>query len=140
MDEPRSWVLAADTIVHQATTSSSRWMTAMLSRCFSVSRATGRVTTAWCLRWTGPGASATGRRLMRGRTTSRVCFRDLQPKEIARYVATGEGRDKAGSYAVRVRASLIDRVVEAPPMSWVYPSARSSPPYSKPELPDEHRR
>ncbi|HEU4410323.1 MAG TPA: Maf family nucleotide pyrophosphatase [Polyangiaceae bacterium] len=30
-----------------------------------------------------------------------VCFRDLAPDEVAAYVATGEGRDKAGGYAVQ---------------------------------------
>ena len=114
VDEPRSWVLAADTIVHQGDDIfekplDDRDAEQMLQR---LAGDWHRVTTAWCLRWTGPGASATGRRLMRGHTTSRVCFRDLQPKEIARYVATGEGRDKAGSYAVQGEgASLIDRVV-----------------------------
>ena len=37
--------------------------------------------------------------------TTRVTFRALAPDEIARYVTTGEGRDKAGSYAVQGRAA-----------------------------------
>ena len=32
---------------------------------------------------------------------SRVTFRDLTPDEVARYVATGEGADKAGGYAIQ---------------------------------------
>jgi septum formation protein len=37
-----------------------------------------------------------------------VTFRDLSNEEVARYVATGEGRDKAGSYAAQgVGAGLI---------------------------------
>jgi len=32
---------------------------------------------------------------------SRVTFRDLTSDEIARYVATGEGADKAGGYAIQ---------------------------------------
>ncbi len=40
--------------------------------------------------------------------TTRVTFRDLDDDEIARYVSTGEGRDKAGSYAAQgVGAGLI---------------------------------
>ena len=37
-----------------------------------------------------------------------MTFRALDPDEVARYVATGEGRDKAGSYAAQgVGAGLI---------------------------------
>lgn len=43
-----------------------------------------------------------------GSERTRVTFRDLDDAEIARYVATGEGRDKAGSYAAQgVGAGLI---------------------------------
>lgn len=114
VNEAQCWVLAADTIVHQGDDIfekplDDRDAERMLSR---LAGDWHRVTTAWCLRWSGPGPSTTGRRIMRGHTTSRVCFRELEPKEIARYVATGEGRDKAGSYAVQGEgASLINRVV-----------------------------
>jgi septum formation protein len=36
-----------------------------------------------------------------GKEVTRVRFRELTDPEIARYVASGEGRDKAGSYAVQ---------------------------------------
>jgi septum formation protein len=36
-----------------------------------------------------------------GKELTRVRFRDLTDGDIARYVASGEGRDKAGSYAVQ---------------------------------------
>jgi len=40
-----------------------------------------------------------------------VTFRELDDGEIARYVATGEGRDKAGSYAAQgIGAGLIRSV------------------------------
>jgi septum formation protein len=40
-----------------------------------------------------------------------VTFRRLSSEEIARYVATGEGRDKAGSYAAQgIGAGLIRRI------------------------------
>lgn len=43
-----------------------------------------------------------------GSERTRVTFRALSPQEIAAYVATGEGRDKAGSYAAQgVGAGLI---------------------------------
>ena len=114
VDRLGSWVLAADTIVHQGgdifeKPASDADATRMLER---LAGDWHRVTTAWCLRWSGPGRSSSGRQAFSGHTTSRVRFRDLQPKEIARYVATGEGRDKAGSYAVQGDgASLIARVV-----------------------------
>jgi septum formation protein len=36
-----------------------------------------------------------------GKESTRVLFRDLSSEDINRYVASGEGRDKAGSYAVQ---------------------------------------
>lgn len=38
---------------------------------------------------------------LNGSERTRVLFRQLSDKEIRRYVASGEGRDKAGSYAVQ---------------------------------------
>jgi septum formation protein len=52
-----------------------------------------------------------GGRTRAGRERTDVTFRSLDPEEIARYVATGEGRDKAGSYAAQgVGAGLIRRI------------------------------
>jgi septum formation protein len=43
--------------------------------------------------------------------TTRVTFRTISQDEIARYVATGEGQDKAGSYAVQGRgAAFVSRI------------------------------
>lgn len=43
--------------------------------------------------------------------TTRVVFRALDAAEIEAYVATGEGRDKAGSYAVQgLAASFVSRI------------------------------
>jgi len=48
---------------------------------------------------------------MSGSERTRVTFRDLDDAEIERYVATGEGRDKAGSYAAQgIGAGLIRSV------------------------------
>jgi septum formation protein len=44
--------------------------------------------------------------------TTRVHFRTLETDEIARYVATGEGLDKAGSYAVQGIGSFAVRRIE----------------------------
>lgn len=40
---------------------------------------------------------------------SRVCFRELSPKECAAYAATGEPLDKAGAYGIQGRAAAFVR-------------------------------
>lgn len=46
-----------------------------------------------------------------GAERTQVTFRSLSPEQIAGYIATGEGRDKAGSYAAQgVGAGLIRRI------------------------------
>ena len=107
---PGHWALAADTVVHvdgvlyekpTDDADAARILGALSGRWH-------RVTTAWCLRWGGPDA----RRPLQGHVTSRVRFRALSPAEIATYVASGEGRDKAGSYGIQEKGViLIDRVV-----------------------------
>ena len=52
-----------------------------------------------------------GGRTRSGAERTRVTFRELTPAQVERYVATGEGRDKAGSYAAQgVGAGLIRRI------------------------------
>ncbi|HET6347451.1 MAG TPA: Maf family protein [Candidatus Krumholzibacteria bacterium] len=52
-----------------------------------------------------------GGRTRAGAERTLVTFRSLSPDDIARYVATGEGRDKAGSYAAQgIGAGLIRRI------------------------------
>lgn len=64
---------------------------------------THHVLTAVALRW--------DERIVAEISDSAVTFRDLEPDEIARYVATGEPLDKAGAYAVQGRAaSFVSRV------------------------------
>lgn len=59
---------------------------------------------------TGVAVTRDDRHLAGGERTD-VTFRDLTDDEIAHYVATGEGRDKAGSYAAQgVGAGLIRRI------------------------------
>jgi septum formation protein len=97
-------VLAADTIVHLGdrvfgkpadSDDAARTLAALAGRAHSV-------TTAWCLR--GPSSDS-------GSTTSTVYFRSLGPAEIAAYVATGEGADKAGGYGIQgLGAALVAHV------------------------------
>ena len=110
-----SWVLAADTIVHRGkqifekplSDAHAEQMLAELSGQWH------QVTSAWCLRWSGPAASPVSpKRIFRGHRTSRVQFRRLSAVEVRRYVETGEGKDKAGAYAIQGDGSaLISRVV-----------------------------
>ncbi len=90
-----AWVLAADTVVHidddifgkpEDDTDAARILGRLSGRWHGV-------TTGWCLR---RGGDATVHH-----TKTRVRFRPLSPVEIACYIATGEGRDKAGSYGVQ---------------------------------------
>lgn len=108
-----AWILAADTIVHRsdriyekpANDDDARRMLRELSGAWH------EVTTAWCLRWSGPGPAPTAEEFVQAHQTSRVRFRDLTAIEIERYVETGEGRDKAGAYAIQGDgASLILQV------------------------------
>jgi septum formation protein len=42
---------------------------------------------------------------------TRVTFRELTPREVARYVATDEWRNRAGAYAIQSRgAALVERI------------------------------
>ncbi len=113
---PGHWVLAADTVVHvdhhllgkPDDDDDARRMLALLSGRWH------RVTSAWCLAWGGDttGARRRGTRPLRGQRTSRVLFRPLSAAQIDRYVAGGEGRDKAGSYAIQGEGMvLVERVV-----------------------------
>jgi septum formation protein len=114
VDSDKSWVLAADTIVHRGASIFEKPVDDQ-GAAHILSQLAGdwhKVTTAWCLRWSGATPSPTRRRLIRGHSTSRVRFRPLSSVEIDRYIATGEGRDKAGGYAVQGDgAALIERVV-----------------------------
>ena len=108
------WILAADTIVHRNVDIFEKPIddADAMRMLTSLSGQWHKVTTAWYLRWSGPKKSSTGHRRLHGHSTSRVRFRPLQSIEIDRYIATGEGQDKAGGYAIQgAGASLIDRVV-----------------------------
>ena len=101
---PDEIVLAADTIVHlgdrifgkpAGPADAAGTLAALSGRAHSV-------TTAWCVL----GADNAS-----GSTTSTVHFRSLGPAEIAAYVATGEGVDKAGGYGIQgLGAALVAHV------------------------------
>jgi septum formation protein len=67
---------------------------------------THAVITAVCLRGGEPGFARTIA------VTSRVTFRALDAAAAARYVASGEGRDKAGSYAVQGLGAGLVRAID----------------------------
>lgn len=101
-----AWFVVADTVVHLGETlygkpSDDAQATAMIER---LSGQTHEVTTAFVV--ARRGALSAPRCV-----TTRVRFRALQADEIARYVATGEGRDKAGAYAVQgIGAGLVESI------------------------------
>jgi septum formation protein len=43
---------------------------------------------------------------------TRVAFRALSPEDVIRYVATGEGRDKAGAYAIQGMGTGVVRAID----------------------------
>jgi septum formation protein len=117
---PTEVILAADTVVHlddrvygkpTDDADARRTLAALAGREHSV-------TTGWCVR--GPGVDPRGSSPARGgpppaetlgAVTSRVRFRPLSPAEIHAYVATGEGRDKAGGYGIQgLGAALVAEV------------------------------
>jgi septum formation protein len=72
-----------------------------------LSGATHEVKTRFVLAGTAPGPS-----LHAETVTTRVIFRALGAEEIERYVEEGEGRDKAGAYAVQGRAAAFVSRIE----------------------------
>lgn len=104
--EPGAVVLAADTVVHVDgrifekpvdDADAVRILRALSGREHGV-------TTGWCV-------GRVGQASVDGTVTARVRFRPLSPAMIAAYVATGEGRDKAGAYGVQgLGAALVAEV------------------------------
>jgi septum formation protein len=98
---PDALVLGADTIVvlgdailgKPVSPDDARRMLALLSG------RTHQVITGVALR--GPGVGATDA------VSTDVTFRELTPREIDAYVATGEPMDKAGAYALQGRAAVL---------------------------------
>lgn len=103
-DDP-ALVIAADTVVVVEDTMLGKPRDAEENRAFldRLEGRTHRVATGHCLLFED-GCE----RVVR---TTDVTFRALEPAERDRYVATGEGADKAGGYAIQGRGSaLVDRI------------------------------
>src|SRR3989442_14292285 len=104
---PADWVLAADTIVELDGVMLGKPADAgdaegMLGRLAGREH---RVATGFAL--AGPGGAVHTARLV----LTRVRFRPLDARAIERYVASGEGEDKAGAYAVQgLGAGLIEHI------------------------------
>lgn len=60
-------------------------------------------------------AVATGGRVFTAVDLTRVTFRKMEPKEIARYVLTGEPLDKAGAYHVEGGGAAFIETIEGSP-------------------------
>jgi septum formation protein len=105
-DERRPWIVAADTVVvldgrvlHKPVDDDDSGE--MLRR---LSGRTHTVITGWTV---GRHRS----QWIARHESTRVLFHELSDAEIAGYVATGEGRDKAGAYAIQeIGAFLVSRV------------------------------
>ena len=99
---PGHWILAADTVVHIEDAIYAKPADAAEARRFlrALSGTWHEVTTAWCLRW-GGGAPVPASLTFHEHVTTRVLFRSLSEAEMGHYIATGEGRDKAGGYGVQ---------------------------------------
>ena len=94
-------ILTADTVVVLGETILGKPATDedSLDMVTSLSGRTHNVITCYCLRDTSSGESSIRQ------VSTDVIFRSLSPEEICAYVATGEGRDKAGAYAIQGRAA-----------------------------------
>jgi len=60
---------------------------------------------------TGLALAAPGRKIRTRTVTTRVAFKVLTPRDIAAYVASGEGIGKAGGYAIQGRAEGLIRSI-----------------------------
>lgn len=101
---PREVVLVADTIVVRdgAILGKPRDATDAAAMLGSLAGRTHQVVTRFAF---GDTDGARSRILHEESVTTDVTFRALDEVTIARYVATGEGVDKAGAYAVQGRAA-----------------------------------
>ena len=98
-------VIAADTVVVLGDQVLGKPVDAGEARAF-IERLAGRshlVLTGHCLRRDGARAARVQR--------TEVTFRALEDDEVVRYVASGEGDDKAGAYAIQGRGGgLVERI------------------------------
>lgn len=75
-----------------------------------ITRLAGRTHEVWT-RFAIGAAESSGRSLHEETVKTRVTFRPLTPLQVQAYVASGEGTDKAGAYAIQGRgAALVSRI------------------------------
>jgi len=106
LTHPGSLVIAADTTVLLGDEVLNKPGDAAENAAFlaAMSGREHRVLTGHCLRLAGAEEAVV--------VTTRVRFRQLDPGEIDRYVASGEGVDKAGGYAIQGRGSALVAGIE----------------------------
>ena len=107
------WILAADTIVVHGKEvlekpEDQADARKMLRR---LSGEEHEVITAFCWLWRSPG-DRWGRKEAVRDLSARVWMRELSDEMIARYVATGEPMDKAGSYGIQDVGSVLVKKIE----------------------------
>jgi septum formation protein len=104
--EPRAFVLAADTVVALGRRILPKAeMDEDVARCLKLlSGRRHQVLTALAL-------AAPTKKIRTRIVTTRVTFKRLTEVEIARHVESGEGRGKAGGYAVQGRAEAFVRLI-----------------------------
>ncbi len=105
MSHPQALVIAADTVVALAGASLGKPADEAENRAF-IERLSGRTHTVL----TGHALELGGKRVERVLRTS-VTFRALSAREVLWYVASGEGLDKAGGYAIQGRGAALVREV-----------------------------
>ena len=100
------WIVAADTVVVLDREVLGKPLSAADAHAMleKLSGQTHAVITGWCV-----GRNGTPWRTEHTRTE--VTFHQLSAQQIGGYVATGEGMDKAGAYAIQGRGTfLVDRI------------------------------
>jgi septum formation protein len=103
---PTALVLAADTVVHIGDAIYGKPADAVAARIMLADLAARwhQVTTAFAL-------ARAGQPVELDAVTTRVRFRPLTPRDIDRYVASGEPLDKAGAYGIQgLGGALVDKV------------------------------
>ncbi|MCB9777106.1 MAG: septum formation protein Maf [Alphaproteobacteria bacterium] len=112
---PGHWVLAADTVVHVGGEIMGKPLDdgdalRMLTALAGVEHL---VTTGWCLRWCGPGTAPGSAPVEQAdQVSTRVRMRAMTTDDLRRYIATGEGVDKAGSYAIQGHGMVLVEHIE----------------------------
>ncbi|MBN2361440.1 MAG: septum formation protein Maf [Deltaproteobacteria bacterium] len=103
---PEALVLAADTVVHVGDAIYGKPADAAAARAML-----GELAARWHQVTTAFALARAGRMLATDAVTTRVRFRPLTPRDIDRYVASGEPLDKAGGYGIQgLGGALVDQV------------------------------